>query len=137
VQVIIKSFIENKMIYELFLCFETRIINRSLAMKEIFKKLKFDEKGLIPAIAQDEKTGEVLMMAWMNEESLRLTIQSGYATYFSRSRNSLWKKGETSGHLQEVVSIAADCDFDCVLMKVKQTGAACHTGKRSCFFNEI
>ena len=106
-------------------------------MKEILEKLKFDEKGLIPAIAQDEKTGEVLMMAWMNEESLRLTIESGYATYFSRSRNSLWKKGETSGHLQEVVSIVADCDFDCVLLKVKQVGAACHTGKRSCFFNEI
>jgi phosphoribosyl-AMP cyclohydrolase len=106
-------------------------------MTEILKKLKFDQNGLIPAIAQDEKTGEVLMMAWMNEESLKLTLASGYATYFSRSRNSLWKKGETSGHVQEVVSISADCDFDCVLLKVKQTGAACHTGKKSCFFNKI
>lgn len=106
-------------------------------MKETLKKLKFDQNGLIPAIAQDEKNGEVLMMAWMNEESLNLTLSSGFATYFSRSRNSLWKKGETSGHLQEVVSIAADCDFDCILLKVKQVGAACHTGKRSCFFNEI
>ena len=103
--------------------------------EEIVKKLKFDPNGLIPAIAQDEKTGEVLMMAWMSEESLQLTISSGFATYFSRSRNSLWKKGETSGHLQEVVSITADCDFDCILMKVKQTGVACHTGKKSCFFN--
>jgi phosphoribosyl-AMP cyclohydrolase len=106
-------------------------------MTEILKKLKFDQNGLIPAIAQDEKTGEVLMMAWMSEESLKLTLASGYATYFSRSRNSLWKKGETSGHVQEVVSISADCDFDCVLLKVKQTGAACHTGKKSCFFNKI
>ena len=77
------------------------------------------------------------MMAWMNEESLNLTLASGYATYFSRSRNSLWKKGDTSGHVQEGVSIAADCDFDCILLKVKQAGAACHTGQRSCFFNKI
>ena len=106
-------------------------------MEEIIKKLKFDQNGLIPTIAQDAKTAEVLMMAWMNEESLRLTISSGLATYFSRSRKSLWKKGETSRHLQKVVSIAADCDFDCILLKVNQVGAACHTGKISCFFNEI
>lgn len=106
-------------------------------MKKIIKKLKFDQNGLIPAIAQDEKTGEVLMMAFMNEESLNLTISTGYATYYSRSRKSLWKKGDTSGHLQEVISIAADCDFDCILLKVKQVGVACHTGKMSCFFNKI
>lgn len=101
------------------------------------EKLKFDEKGLIPAIAQDEKTGEVLMMAFMNQESLELTKKTGFATYYSRSRQSLWKKGDTSGHLQEVVSIVTDCDYDCILLKVKQTGVACHTGKMSCFFNEI
>ncbi len=106
-------------------------------MSEIIKKLKFDQNGLIPAIAQDAKSGEVLMMAWMNKESLQLTISSGYATYFSRSRNSLWKKGDTSGHLQEVISITTDCDFDCILLKVMQTGVACHTGARSCFFNKI
>jgi phosphoribosyl-AMP cyclohydrolase len=106
-------------------------------MEEIIKKLKFDQGGLIPAIAQDAKTSEVLMMAWMNEESLRLTISSGYATYFSRSRKSLWKKGDTSGHLQEVVSITADCDFDCILLKVNQIGVACHTGAKNCFFNKI
>ena len=106
-------------------------------MEEIIKKLKFDQGGLIPAIAQDAKTSEVLMMAWMNEESLRLTISSGYATYFSRSRKSLWKKGDTSGHLQEVVSINADCDFDCILLKVNQIGVACHTGAKNCFFNKI
>ena len=77
------------------------------------------------------------MMAFMNEESLNLTISTGYATYYSRSRKSLWKKGDTSGHLQEVISIAADCDFDCILLKVKQVGVACHTGKMSCFFNKI
>jgi phosphoribosyl-ATP pyrophosphohydrolase/phosphoribosyl-AMP cyclohydrolase len=106
-------------------------------MLEILKKLKFDAQGLIPAIAQDEKTNQVLMMAWMNEESLELTLTSGYATYFSRSRKALWKKGDTSGHLQQVVSIRTDCDFDCILLKVKQTGVACHTGEMSCFFNEI
>ncbi len=106
-------------------------------MKEILKKLKFDQNGLIPAIAQDYQTGEVLMMAWMNQESLDLTIKNKFATYFSRSRNALWKKGDTSGHFQEVVAISADCDFDCILLKVKQIGAACHTGKKSCFFNEI
>ena len=106
-------------------------------MTEILKKLKFDQSGLIPAIAQDEKTNEVLMMAWMNRESLELTLSSGFATYFSRSRNSLWKKGDTSGHFQEIISITTDCDFDCILLKVKQTGVACHTGKKSCFFNKI
>jgi phosphoribosyl-ATP pyrophosphohydrolase/phosphoribosyl-AMP cyclohydrolase len=106
-------------------------------MEKIIKKLKFDQSGLIPAIAQDAKTSEVLMMAWMNEESLRLTISSGYATYFSRSRKSLWKKGDTSKHLQEVVSINVDCDFDCILLKVNQIGVACHTGAKNCFFNKI
>jgi phosphoribosyl-AMP cyclohydrolase len=106
-------------------------------MNDFKNKLKFDQNGLIPAIAQDATSGEVLMMAWMNLESLQLTIASGYATYFSRSRNSLWKKGDTSGHLQKIVSIKTDCDFDCILMSVNQVGAACHTGARSCFFNEI
>lgn len=106
-------------------------------MKDTLQKLKFDSKGLIPAIAQDSETGEVLMMAWMTQESLELTLASGYATYFSRSRNSLWKKGETSGHFQEVVSLTADCDFDSILLKVKQVGVACHTGKKSCFFNKV
>ncbi len=106
-------------------------------MNDIISKLKFDQNGLIPAIAQDVVTGEVLMMAFMNKESLDLTISTGFATYFSRSRNSLWKKGDTSGHLQEIVSIKTDCDFDCILLTVRQTGVACHTGKKSCFFNEV
>ena len=103
---------------------------------QIAEKLTFNG-GLIPAIAQDAKSHEVLMMAWMNEEALNRTIETGRATYWSRSRNSLWIKGETSGHFQEVVEISFDCDSDCLLMQVHQTGAACHTGERSCFHNEI
>jgi phosphoribosyl-AMP cyclohydrolase len=94
-------------------------------------------KGLIAAIAQDASTDEVLMIAWMNEEALIKTLETKRATYFSRSRNSLWIKGETSGHFQEVVEVKCDCDGDAVLMKVNQTGAACHTGEKSCFHNEL
>ena len=94
-------------------------------------------KGLIAAIAQDATSGEVLMLAWMNQEALQETIRNKRATYFSRSRNKLWVKGETSGHYQEVVDIKFDCDGDAVLMKVNQTGAACHTGQKSCFHNEL
>ena len=101
------------------------------------RKVKFNEQGLVPAIAQDAATGEVLMMAWMNAESLRLTEETGYATYFSRSRQQLWKKGETSGHVQRVLGIKADCDGDTLLLTVEQTGPACHTGARSCFFNDL
>jgi len=101
------------------------------------KNLKFNENGLIPAIAQDASSGQVLMLAWMNEESINLTMKTGFATYFSRSRGKLWKKGETSGNLQTIVSITADCDFDCILLKVKQEGPACHTGAANCFFNNL
>ncbi len=94
-------------------------------------------KGLIAAIAQDATSNEVLMIAWMNQEALTKTLETKRATYFSRSRNSLWIKGETSGHFQEVVDIKFDCDGDAVLMKVNQTGAACHTGEKSCFHNAI
>ncbi len=99
--------------------------------------LKYDERGLIPAVAQDAATGEVLMLAWMSAESLRRTLETGRATYWSRSRRSLWIKGETSGHVQEVVEVRADCDGDAVLLRVNQTGPACHTGARSCFFEEV
>lgn len=103
----------------------------------IVDNLKFNNDGLIPAIAQDAETGEVLMQAYMNRESLQLTLDTGFAHYFSRSRQSLWKKGETSGNVQRVVSIWTDCDNDCILLKVRQTGVACHTGERSCFFKNI
>ena len=92
---------------------------------------------LIPAIAQDAKTGEVLMLAYMNRESLALTLATGKATYWSRSRSELWVKGATSGHTQEVVSISLDCDGDALLMKVNQVGAACHTGDKTCFHNPL
>jgi phosphoribosyl-AMP cyclohydrolase len=92
---------------------------------------------LIPAIAQDSVSGEVLMLAYMNRESLAITIETGRATYFSRSRNELWEKGATSGHTQKVISIAIDCDGDALLLKVEQIGAACHTGERTCFHREI
>lgn len=102
-----------------------------------FSVIKFDEHGLVPAVAQDAKTGAVLMLAYMNEESLRRTIDTGYATYYSRSRKTLWKKGETSGHVQRVQGILYDCDGDTLLLKVVQTGAACHTGAYSCFHNAL
>lgn len=99
--------------------------------------IKYDENGLVPAIAQDVGTGEVLMLAYMNEESLKLTIETGYAHYYSRSRKELWKKGESSGNLQEVKGIYFDCDGDTLLLKINQVGVACHTGQYSCFYNEI
>ena len=101
------------------------------------KAMLKDGLALIPAIAQDVATGEVLMLAYMNEESLAITIESGRATYWSRSRNELWEKGATSGHTQKVISIAIDCDGDALLLKVEQVGAACHTGDRSCFHRQI
>ncbi|MBO5617943.1 MAG: bifunctional phosphoribosyl-AMP cyclohydrolase/phosphoribosyl-ATP diphosphatase HisIE [Pseudobutyrivibrio sp.] len=99
--------------------------------------LKPNSDGLVPTVVQDFQTGEVLMVAYMNEESLNATIRTGKMTYFSRSRQSLWVKGETSGHFQYVKSLTADCDFDTILAKVSQVGVACHTGAPSCFFNEI
>lgn len=102
-------------------------------------KLEFEKSGgLIPAIAQDNDTGEVLMLAYMNEESWRLTLETGIVHYWSRSRGKLWKKGESSGNMQEVKEIRIDCDSDCVLLKVQQIGdAACHTGYKSCFHNLV
>ncbi len=102
-----------------------------------FADFKKDDKGLVPCIVQDYKNGEVLMMAYMNEESFNKTIETGRMTYFSRSRNSLWLKGETSGHYQFVKSLDIDCDKDTILAKVSQIGAACHTGNRSCFFTPL
>ena len=99
--------------------------------------IRFDRGGLVPAIAQDHVTGEVLMLAWMNAESIAATLASGDATYWSRSRKQLWRKGETSGHLQRLVELRLDCDGDAILLRVAQTGPACHTGHRSCFFRAL
>lgn len=101
-------------------------------------KIDWDKQGgLLPVVVQDASTKDVLMLAYANKEALRLTEETGFAHYFSRSRNSLWKKGETSGNLQKVVSVRLDCDGDTLLYIVDQTGPACHTGERSCFFTEL
>lgn len=98
----------------------------------------WDAQGLVPAIAQDAMTGEVLMFAWMNREALALTAETGHAVYWSRSRGRLWRKGEESGHTQRVLELRVDCDKDVVLLKIEQVGGiACHTGRRSCFFNRL
>jgi phosphoribosyl-AMP cyclohydrolase len=99
--------------------------------------LVYNDQGLIPAIAQDVETGEVLMMAWMNAEAVRRTLQSGRVTYWSRSRAAFWVKGETSGHVQELVDFRIDCDRDCLLVTVRQTGPACHTGRHTCFYTGV
>jgi Phosphoribosyl-AMP cyclohydrolase len=99
--------------------------------------VKFDSQGLVPAIAQDAENGQILMMAWMNRQSLERTLEEGRAVYWSRSRQEFWRKGDSSGHIQEVLSLSLDCDGDTIVMQVKQTGAACHTGERSCFFRDL
>ena len=102
-----------------------------------YEQLKFDGNGPIPAIIQDQKTGRVLMMAWMNRASLEKTIETGKTHFWSRSRQKFWMKGESSGHTQVVKDIAFDCDGDTLLIQVEQTGAACHEGYRSCFFRSV
>jgi phosphoribosyl-AMP cyclohydrolase len=101
------------------------------------QSLRYDQNGLIPAIAQDHATGQVLMMAWMNAEAVAQTLTSGRVTYWSRSRRAFWIKGETSGHVQRLVDFRVDCDRDCLLLTVEQTGPACHTNRRSCFYTAV
>lgn len=103
----------------------------------ILDDLKYDDNDLVPAIIQDDENGDVLMMAWMNREACRRTLETGRVNFWSRSRQKYWIKGETSGHVQKVRSVAMDCDGDCLLIRVEQTGAACHEGFRSCFFRTI
>lgn len=105
--------------------------------EKIVSELAFDDDGLIPAIAQQADTGEVLMMAWMNADAVRETLVTGRVCYWSRSRGALWRKGETSGQIQELREFRWDCDSDTVLLQVEQTGVACHTGRRSCFFKAV
>ncbi len=107
-------------------------------MNQDFKSLlKFDSNGLVPAIAQQHDTGEVLMMAWMNVEAIEETLATGQVCYWSRSRQSLWRKGESSGHVQKLTEFRIDCDGDTILLLVDQTGVACHTGRRNCFYNTV
>jgi phosphoribosyl-AMP cyclohydrolase/phosphoribosyl-ATP pyrophosphohydrolase/phosphoribosyl-AMP cyclohydrolase len=104
---------------------------------ELLSEIKYDVNGLVPVIVQDVFTKEVLMMAWMNAESLRLTLETGEAVFWSRSRQEIWHKGATSGYVQKVVEIRVDCDADTLLALVEPAGPACHTGERSCFFREL
>lgn len=104
----------------------------------LLQVINWNEQGLIPAIAQDWKSGEVLMLAWMNRDALQLTIDEGRAVYWSRSKQAIWRKGESSGHVQHLKELRIDCDADTVLMKVEQVGGiACHTGRRNCFFQQL
>ena len=105
--------------------------------REMWAKMKKNSDGLVPAITQDFDNNDVLMMAYMNEEAFCLTCETGYMHYYSRSRDTLWKKGETSGHVQKVIEAYIDCDRDTLLYKIDQTGAACHTGNRTCFYTEL
>ena len=100
----------------------------------LMEAIKFNEAGLVPAIAQDATSGRVLMMAWMNKEAVQHTLDTGYAHYYSRSRQAQWKKGESSGHVQKVLDMYLDCDGDTMLLKIEQTGPACHTNRESCFY---
>lgn len=103
----------------------------------VVARLSFNADGLIPAIAQAADTGEVLMLAWMNADAVRETLRTGQVCYWSRSRQALWRKGETSGHTQRLVALSFDCDKDAILLRVEQTGPACHTNRRSCFYNAV
>jgi phosphoribosyl-AMP cyclohydrolase len=103
----------------------------------LIEAIRFDERGLVTAIAQQHDTGEVLMLAWMNREAVEQTLATGAAVYFSRSRNKLWRKGESSGQTQRLIDLRLDCDGDAILLLVDQTGVACHTGRRSCFYRAL
>lgn len=117
----------------------TSALNRVLKMSsDWLEQIKWDEKGLVPAIAQETGTGKVLMVAWMNRESLALSVKEGRAIYWSRSRNKLWRKGEESGHVQLIKDVRLDCDNDVILLEVEQLGGiACHTGRHNCFFKQL
>ena len=106
-------------------------------MSELFDAITFDSNGLVAAIAQSAESGEMLMVAWMNREAIEETLATGRVCYFSRSRGALWRKGERSGQVQALVEMRIDCDGDVLLLRVEQTGAACHTGRRSCFFRAV
>ena len=116
--------------------FETLPQGSELELEQVLSNLKKDDAGLIAAIAQQHDTGEVLMLAYMNEASIKETLETGQVCYWSRSRQTYWRKGESSGHRQTLVSMSFDCDGDCILLKVEQKGPACHTNRRNCFFFE-
>ena len=116
---------------------EVAAAGTSVDLAEFLDAVKFNDQGLVPAIAQDSASGTVLMLAWMNRTSIEQTLASGSVTYFSRSRQSLWQKGETSGNTQRLLSMQFDCDGDAILMQVNQTGPACHTERPNCFYLDV
>ena len=118
----------------LFQGLEAAAAGTSLPLSEVLDALPYNTDGLIPAIAQDAESGDVLMLAWMNRAALQRTLTGGYAWYYSRSRQCLWQKGETSGHVQKLLEMRLDCDGDTVLLKVRQQGPACHTDRANCFY---
>ena len=122
---------------DLFTDLEVAEEGTQCALDELLGALRFNEQGLIPAIAQSADSKQVLMLAWMNLESLRETLTTGQVCYYSRSRALLWRKGETSGHTQRLVSLRVDCDGDAILLEVEQTGPACHTNRTSCFYLKV
>ncbi len=121
----------------LFKKYESNAPGFRIELESMLAQIHFNNQGLIPVIAQQHDTKEVLMLAWMNEEALRETLQSGRVCYWSRSRSALWRKGESSGQVQLLKHLALDCDGDTILMQVDQTGPACHTGRRHCFFYQL
>lgn len=125
------------MLHDYFHALEDKPKGFTIDLDEVLAKLQFDAQGLMPVIAQDDDTGTVLMLAWMNHEAIKKTLACGFMTYWSRSRASFWLKGETSGNRQALVSMRFDCDGDAILCKVKQLGAACHTGRGNCFYFSV
>lgn len=119
---------------DFFTTLQTAPVGARRELQQTLAALRFDERGLLPVVVQCAASKQVLMMAWMNRKALAQTLQSGRMVYFSRSRQALWRKGDTSGNIQELLSLAADCDGDTLLAVVRQTGAACHTGHRHCFY---
>ncbi len=120
-----------------FTSLEDQNIEAQIELSELLAQLMFNERGLIPVIAQDHKSKEVLMLAWMNKDSIKKTLATGKMTYWSRSRQELWVKGATSGHHQGLHSMSFDCDGDAILCLVNQTGSACHTGRKNCFYLKV
>jgi len=122
---------------DVFKSLESATIGTSRVLTDTLDALKYNNAGLVPAIAQDAASGAVLMLAWMNRESIEATLTSGRVTYYSRSRNELWRKGDTSGHIQTLKHMQIDCDGDTLLLQVEQTGSACHTNRRHCFYIDV
>lgn len=122
---------------DLFRTLENAARGHEEALADVLDALPFNADGLLPAIAQDAGTGTVLMLAWMNREAIERTLREGFACYYSRSRQAMWRKGETSGHLQALKAMRFDCDGDAILLSVEQTGPACHTNRANCFYLEV